>query len=398
MARQFTYIGTWGCDIQGGDKGKETSEGGIKTFLVNTADRLVMVANATPDVNAGIVVASRDGKFLYATDERKDLGGVHGNGGGVCAYKIDQETGTLEFLNEVSSAGAYPCNITTDASGRYVFVSNHGNHEDVVTRSVKTEQDTYKAVRTFDEGSIAMFPILEDGSLGECCDLHVHEGSSVVDWYQWTPHPHSIKIDPTSQFVLSGDKGSDRIYVYRIDYAHSRMIEVHVEHADPGCGPRHIAFHPTLPYMYINSELNSTVHSYHFDFETGKLTSIASEDTIPRPYTPPDPTDHFANNETADIRVHKSGKHLYVSNRGHNSIAVFDLDESGGITKSERVFTGGEIPRAIQIDLSGDVLYAVNQRTGNIVQFRLDGPGGIPAATGYEIQLSNPVCMEFVEL
>lgn len=396
MSKKIAYIGTWGSDIHGGDIGKEVSEGGIKTFLVDDNNHLELVANVSPNVNAGIICISPDKQYLYATDERKDLNGIHGNGGGVCAYKINQSDGTLEFLNEVSSAGAYPCYITIDESQKFLYVCNHANHEDVVTRSYLTQNGSYKAVRTFDEGSIAMFPIREDGRVGECCDLKVLTGSSIKDWFQWTPHPHSVKVDPSNNFLLSCDKGSDKIYVYRIDYENGRLIEVHCETAHSGSGPRHIAFHPTWPILYINGELDSTVHSYKFDFDSGKLQHLDVAKTIPIPYTPPDPNDLFAENATADIRVHKSGKYLYVSNRGHNSIAVFALDEFGKISPQERVSSNGEVPRAINFDLSGNILYAVNQRSGNITQYSVDENTGRLTDTGYELQVRNPVCMEFL--
>ena len=398
MSKTIAYIGTWGNDLQGGDKGKAVAAGGIQVFHLDTDKHLHFVSSVTPQVNSGILCCSPDKKFLYSTDERKDLNGVYGNGGGVCAYKVNQSDGSLEFLNEVSSAGAYPCYIAIDAGQRFLFVSNHANHEDAVTKSVCTPEGAYKAVRVFDEGSIAMFPILEDGFVGECCDLKVLAGSSIKEWYQWTPHPHSVKLDPSNTFLLSGDKGSDKIYVFRVDYEHGKLIEAYCENAKPGSGPRHIAFHPSLPFVYINSELDSTVHSFEMNFYNGSLRHMSKAKTIPVPYVPPDPDDQFAKNETADIRVHKSGRFLYVSNRGHNSIAIFILDENGNIEHVDRISSGGEIPRAIGFDLSGDTLYAVNQRSGNIAQFSVDEASGRLTPTGYELRLNNPVCIDFIKL
>lgn len=398
MGKTFAYIGTWGNDIQGAASGLSSAEGGIKTFQVGDDHQLQQIANVSPEVNAGIICISEDKRFLYATDERKDLHGINGNGGGVCAYKINQADGTLEFINEVSSAGAFPCYISTDHFGRFVYVSNHAHHDEVVTKSVKTENGTYKAVRTFDEGSVGMFPILADGSVGECCDLKVLTGSSVRDFFQWTPHPHSAKVDPSSNFLIVGEKGTDRVIVYRIDYENQKLVEAYEEKAELGCGPRHIAFHPVLPLMYVNSELDSTVHSYSIDAASGKLIHLGVARTIPDPYIPPDPNDMFAENATADIRVHKSGKFLYISNRGHNSIASYALDDSGGMKLIEFTLTKGEVPRAINFDQTGNLLYAVNQRTGNIVQFIVNEEDGTLSDPDYEIQLKNPVCMEFLQL
>jgi 6-phosphogluconolactonase len=396
--KQIAYIGAWGADIQGVNNPGE-GNGGIKAYAVTENGTMELIDKTTPQVNAGSMSISADGCFLYATDERKDFGGVHGNGGGVCAYSIDRRTGKLAFLNEVSSAGAYPCYLVVDSKRRYVFVSNHGNHEEAITKSLRTEQGTYITKRVFDEGSIGMFPIHEDGSLGECCDLKVLEGSSVVEWFQWTAHPHSVQIDPEEKFLFVGDKGSDLIRVYRIDYERGRLERVWEQQAQKGSGPRHIVFHPALPVLYCNSEQNNTVHAYRFENETGKMEHLDSAFTVPADYAPSHTGDTFDHNQTADIRIHKSGMFLYVSNRGHNSIVSFVLDTQGKMTLTGIVPSGGEIPRAMNFDTTGDALYVANQRTGNIVKFSVDyQTAGIPNQTDYEIQIQNPVSLQFLAL
>lgn len=395
----YAYIGTWGQDLQGGnEQGQQAAEGGIKTFRIKEDRTFDFIANVSPEVNAGIIHVSSDRRFLYATNERKDLNGQYGNGGGVCAYRINQEDGNLDFINEVSSVGAYPCYIIADHKNRYAFVSNHGNHDDVVTKVERNSKGEFEAVRVYDDGSIAMFPIHPDGSLGKCCDIKVLSGSSALERFQWSPHPHSVWIDPTNSFLISGDKGSDKIRVYRIDYENGKLNEVSVFDVLPGTGPRHIAFHPNLNIMYVNSEINSTVNAFEFDFNTGEMTLIDTIRTIPDSYVPSDLLDPFANNQTADLRVHHSGKYLYVSNRGHNSIASFKIDEGGKLQLIEYTSSIGQIPRAINFDLKGDHLYAVNQRTGNIVQYLVNENTGELSPTGYELSLSNPVCLQFVEI
>lgn len=396
--RKYIYIGTWGCDIQGDEREQPVQEGGIKTYRIKEDDTFEFVGNATPDVNAGIIHISLDKQYLYATDERKDFKGQYGNGGGVCAYRINQKNGTLEFINEVSSVGAYPCYIVTDYENRYAFVSNHGNHDDVITKVEINSKGGFKAVKVYDDGSIAMFPVRSDGSLGECCDIKVLQGSSVNERYQRSPHPHSVWIDPSNRFLISGDKGSDNVLVYLIDYSNGKLTELSGYQAIPGTGPRHIAFHPRLAVMYVNSEINSTVNVFQFDFEKGTMLHIDTVRTIPDPYTPPDPLDHFVDNFTADLRVHHTGKFLYVSNRGHNSIAAYQIDENGKLTLIGFTPSNGQVPRAINFDLNGDKLYAVNQRSGNIVQYHINTSTGELISTGYELQLSNPVCIQFAEI
>jgi 6-phosphogluconolactonase len=396
--RQIAYIGAWGADIQG-NKNPGEGDGGIKTYSVAENGAMEFIDKTTPQVNAGSISISADGCFLYATDERKDFGGAHGNGGGVCAYSIDRRTGKLALLNEVSSAGAYPCSIVVDRKRRYAFASNHGNHEEAITKSIRTEQGTYTAKRVFDEGSIAMFPIREDGSLGECCDLKVLDGSSVLDWFQWTAHPHSVMLNGTDKFLFSGDKGSDLIRVYRIDYDRGVLEGVWEQQTQEGSGPRHIVFHPVLPVLYCNSEQNNTVHAYRFENETGRLEHLDSAFTVPADYVPSHTGDTFDHNQTADIRIHKSGMFLYVSNRGHNSIVSFVLDTQGKMTLTGIVPSGGEIPRAMNFDTTGNALYVANQRTGNIVKFSVDyQTAGIPIQTDYEIQFQNPVSLQFLAL
>jgi 6-phosphogluconolactonase len=396
--KQIAYVGAWGADIQG-NKNHDSGDGGIKTYTVSENGAMELIDKVTPQVNAGSMSVSSDGCFLYATDEQKDFGGVHGNGGGVYAYRIDRQTGKLTLLNEVSSAGAYPCYIIADSKRRYAFVSNHGNHEEVITKSVRTECGTYIAKRVFDEGSIAMFPLREDGSLGDCCDLKVLEGGSVLDWFQWTAHPHSVQLDPEENFLFVGDKGSDLIQVYRIDYERGRLEGVWEQQTQKGSGPRHIVFHPALPVLYCNSEQNNTVHAYRFDKETGRLEWLDSAFTVPAHYAPSHTGDTFDHNQTADIRIHKTGMFLYVSNRGHNSIVSFVLDNEGKMTLAGIVPSGGEIPRAMNFDITGNTLYVVNQRTGNIVKFSVDyQTAGIPIQTDYEIRLKNPVSLQFLAL
>jgi len=391
--KQVAYIGAWGADLQGVNNPAD-GDGGIKVYAGDTSG-WSRTGSVTPQVNAGGMCIV--GNYLYATDERKDFGGVHGNGGGVCAYRIG-EAGMLTFLNEVSSAGAYPCHIATDSRRRYAFAANHGNHEEVVTKGVRTASGAYVARRVFDEGSVAMYPIGRDGSLGECVWLEVLEGGSVLPFFQDTPHPHSVCLDPTEQFLLSGDKGGDRICVWRVDYEKGSLQRVWEQRTEAGSGPRHLAFHPSLPVLYCNSEQDNTVHAYDFHFETGQMSHICGAATVPADYRPGTGGDMFDNNQTADMRVHKSGKFLYVSNRGHNSIAAYRIDSAGRLRLIEITPSGGEIPRAMNFDLPGDTLYVVNQRSGAVVPFGVDGETGRLARKTGPITVANAVNIQFTEV
>lgn len=395
MKKEMIYIGAWGADIQGVNN-PEAGDGGIKAFTADS-NTYRLISKATPEVNVGSMAVASNGENIYATNERKDLGGIHGNGGGIAAYAVD-ENGQISFLNEVSSAGAYPCYIVVDSQRRYAFAANHGNHEEVITRSVKTENGTYIAQRFFDEGSIGMFPILNDGSLGECCELKILEGSSELLLFQWTSHPHSVCLDPTEKYLLCADKGCDQIHVFEVDYQQGKLTKIWSQETEKASGPRHIAFHPVLPIFYCNSEQNHTVHAYSFDTATGKITHLDRSVTVSDSYQPKDdPTDIFARNQTADVKVHPSGKYLYVSNRGDDSIACYLLNEQGKMDLIEIVSSEGAIPRSMNFDLSGEHLYVVNQRTGTIVKFKVHAATGKLQSTGIEIQVNNPVNIQFSE-
>lgn len=394
----YAFVGAWGGDIQGTGKNiySQKHEGGINTFRIDDQNKLTFVANVTPMVNSGIICVSSDGQYLYSTDERKDLDGVKGKGGGVCAYKINRETGELIFINEVSSAGAFPCYIAIDSQRRYVFVSNHASHDEVITRSVLTDRGTYIGERVFDEGSVAMFPVHEDGSLGECCDLKIITGSSINDWFQWTPHPHSVVLDPNEKFLLSGDKGIDQILVFEIDYENGKLLDAYRQDAEKGSASRHLVFHPTLPVVYCNSEQNNTVHAYKFDFETGKMSHFDRAKTIPDDYKPEKPDRMFGINMPADICIHKSGNFLFVSNRGHNSIVTYRINAEGKMELMGYTPVEGEVPRIIEMDAPHDMMYSVNQRSGNVVQFSFDSATGVLTPTGEEVTLNNPTCIDFL--
>lgn len=396
MAQELALVGAWGADIQGVNN-PEAGDGGLKVYRIQNDGRMELVGKSTPEINIGSLTVPGNGDYIYATDERKDFGGIHGNGGGIAAYKLNKETGEVVFLNEVSSAGAYPCYITGDSQRKYVFTANHGNHVEVVTVAVKEADGTFSAKRYFDEGSVVMFPIQADGSVGKACDVQTLTGFSVMPLFQWTSHPHSVWLDPTEKYLLVGDKGTDLIRVFEVDYENGKLISVNNFKTLEGLCPRHIAFHPNLPVFYCNGEQDHTVHAFGFDDQTGNITYIGGQTTVGPDYEDrDDPTDIFSHNQTADLRVHKSGKYLYVSNRGDDSIASFKIDaDTGMIQPIEIVPSGGAIPRAINFDKSGDLLYVVNQRSNLVVPFKVDELTGHLIPTGQTMTVNSPVNIQF---
>ena len=249
------------------------------------------------------------------------------------------------------------------------------------------------AVANYGAGSTASFPIKENGSLGEAASVMQHEGSSVNEARQKGPHAHSVNFSPDNRFVVTADLGTDEVYVFRADPATGTIepndppsAKVH-----PGGGPRHFTFHPSAKYSYAINELDSTVTAFQYDAERGAMEVIQTISTLPEGY---EETSH-----TAEVVAHPSGKFLYGSNRGHDSIAVFSVDQATGkLTSVEQVSTQGKTPRNFALDPTGAYLFAENQATDDVFQFRVDQETGRLTPTGQKLSVGAPVCLRFVEL
>ncbi|ADB63238.1 6-phosphogluconolactonase (plasmid) [Haloterrigena turkmenica DSM 5511] len=298
-----------------------------------------------------------DGETLYAV-ERVD-------GGRVSAYRIDAESGGLERLNGRSSEGAGPCYVSVDATGQYAFVANYQG------------------------GTVAAYPLADDGRLGEATDVVRHEGSGPDPERQAVPHPHAIAPGPENRFRYAPDLGTDRIEIYRADESGAlRPAEAGPTTVRAGAGPRHIAFHPTEPYCYVVDELESTVTAYERDAESGELAAIDRTTTLPAAFD--------GTNEPADVHVHPSGRWVYVSNRGHDSVAVFAVDAATGrLELLAHEPTRGETPRDIALAPDGEVLLACNQHGDAVVSFAIDETGRLEKIAALDVP--KPVCATFLE-
>lgn len=304
------------------------------------------------------------GKYLYAANEVAAYQGERA--GSVGAFAIDGKTGKLTPINQVSSHGAGPCHVSVDAKGETVMVANYGG------------------------GSVAAFTVAADGRLRESTSFHQHFGKGADAKRQERAHAHSINPSPGNRWAVAADLGTDALYVYRLD-GHAGSItpqgQEQVKTA-PGAGPRHFAWHPGGRHGYAVNELNNTVTVYRWDEATGTLTPGASVGTLPAGFGEV--------SHTAEVRVHPSGKALYVSNRGHDSIAVFGLGNPAAPKLVQHMATGGVQPRNFTLDKAGRWLLAANQRTGSVVVFRVGADGRL-AETGKKIELSQPVCLRLLE-
>jgi 6-phosphogluconolactonase len=275
----------------------------------------------------------------------------------------------LTFLNRVSSGGAGPCHLVVDKTGKNVLVVNYGS------------------------GSTAVLPLEADGRLKEASSFVQHQGSSIDKKRQQGPHAHSVNLSADNRFAMVADLGLDQVLVYRFDAAKGSITpnEPPFAAVKPGSGPRHFAFHPGGKFAYVINEMASTVTAFTYDAARGVLKETQTITTLP--------ADFSGVNHTAEVQVHPSGKFVYGSNRGHNSIAVFTVDvKKGTLTSVEQVSTQGKTPRNFGIDPTGRWLLAANQDTDNVVVFRIDAKTGRLTPTGQVLEVGAPVCVKFVAL
>ncbi len=304
-------------------------------------------------------------RFLYAVGEEREVG--KRKLGAVMAFSIDPASGMLTLLNEQPSGGNGPCHLSLDHDGRCVLVANYGS------------------------GSVAAIPIQPDGTLGEPAAMIQHEGSSVNPQRQAGPHAHFITADPGNHFALACDLGLDKVLIYRLDAAKASLTtnQPPAGSLKPGLGPRHLAFHPNGRFAYVTSEMGCTVTAFNYDAKRGALEEIETLSTLPK--------DFSGKSYCAEIQMHPSGKFLYVSNRGHDSIAVFSVDsDTGKLKLLECTSTHGKFPRHFTLDPTGNWLLAENQNSDSVFVFRVDPKTGLLTATGESITLGAPVCAVFL--
>lgn len=303
-------------------------------------------------------------KFLYAISEIDSFNGR--KTGGVSAYSIDPASGKLTLLNQQTSGGPGPCHVSVDKSGKVVLVANYGG------------------------GSVESIPIGSDGKLGEPGTFIQHQGKSVDASRQEAPHAHSINVDPGNRFAVAADLGLDRVLVYKLETRKGTLTPNDPPYTTvkPGSGPRHFAFHPTGLYGYVINEMACTVTGFSWDGKKGVLNEVQTISTLPGSVE--------KGFSTAEVQVHPTGKFLYGSNRGHNSIAAFEIGREGKLEKIQIEPTQGKTPRNFGIDPTGQWLLAANQDSDTIVVFKIDQKTGKLQATGKTVEVGKPVCVKFL--
>ena len=322
---------------------------------------------AAESANPSFLAVHPTRDLLYAVNE---VGTFEGKpGGSVSAFTINREAGTLSALNRQSSMGGGPAHLTVDHGGRNVLVANYGG------------------------GSVAVLPIGPDGALKPASAFIQHTGSSVNPERQKQPYAHSVNVDASDRFAYVADLGIDKVMIYRLDGAKGTLVASDPPFAatQPGSGPRHLALHPQGRFAYVINELQNSVTAFARDPERGGLTALQTIPTLPAEQKA------LSNYSTAEVLVHPSGRFLYGSNRGHDSIAVFSIDQtSGRLTFVETQPTQGSTPRGFGIDPSGAYLLAGNQRSDSVVVFRINQETGRLTPTGSKIEVGAPVSVKFV--
>lgn len=314
----------------------------------------------------GFLAVHPDGEILYAVGRDSETGSVPV--GFAAAFAINRANGNLEALNRASTAGRGAAHVAVNATATALAAVNYG------------------------DGNTVSLTLEPDGRVGSLVSDMRHEGSSVHAQRQTEPHPHSANFTPDGQFVIVPDLGTDELVSYAIDSQTARLERTPGPQLmmEPGSGPRHMTFHPNGSRAYVINELASTITVLDYGPEAGALTAIQTVSTLPDGYDGP-------TNTTAEVLVHPSGRFLYGSNRGSNTIAVFGIDSSSGrLDPIERVSTGGDWPRNFRLSPDGRFLLVANQRSDNVQVFRVDSDTGQLKATGVAISVPNPMCVRFV--
>lgn len=347
------YVGTYTAG---------TESKGIYRFTLDLdTGQLTPAGEPAAAANPSFLAFHPSGRFLYAVSEVRDF---EPNAGAVSAFAIDPKTGALTLLNQQSSKGPGPCHLSLDKDGKNVLVANYGG------------------------GSVAVLPVQADGRLKTSSTLLQHLGSSVNPRRQAAPHAHSINLDPVNRYALVADLGLDKVFVYRFEAGAGTLLPHDPQsfQTAPGAGPRHLAFRPGGANAYVINEMTSTVTALRWDAANGELTEIQTLSTLPEGFS--------GDNSTAEVVVSPDGKFLYGSNRGHDSIAIFAIDQaSGRLTPVGHQPTLGKTPRNFAIDPSGAYLLAANQGSDTLAVFRIDRATGRLTPVGAPVSVPRPVCV-----
>lgn len=365
---QLVYIGTYT-----GAKNAKVESKGIYVFGFNSeSGKLEPMGLAGEVKSPSFLAIAPSRKYLYCVSEAPVGTATPAKPatGGVSSFSIDKDTGKLTLLNQESSEGSGPCHVSLDHTGKTLLVANYGS------------------------GHVASLPVKDDGSLAKAATVYQHEPASKANpKRQEGPHAHSINVDESNKFAFAADLGCDRVFIYKLNAAEGKLTPNAPAFGTvpAGGGPRHFAFHPNGKHAYVCNEMTCTVTAFEYDAARGALTE---KDTVS---TLPDGVAVEPKFSTAETQVHPSGKFAYVSNRGHNTIAVYSVDASSGKLKLvQNAPSVVETPRNFGIDPSGKWLIATGQSSSNLAVFAIDASTGKLNPTGQILEVGSPVCVKFL--
>jgi 6-phosphogluconolactonase len=345
------YIGTY--TSEGGSRGIYRAE------LDAASGKLSQPILAAEANGPSFVAIHPNGRFLYAVHEP--------TGGDVSAFRIGSD-GKLTKINSQSSGGGGPCHVSVSPDGKCVFTASYG------------------------AGSLACLPVKNDGSLAEASEVIKNEGNGPNKSRQEGPHLHSIYADASNRFVYACDLGTDEVLMYRLDSSAGSLTPLNPPSAKvpPGGGPRHLALHPDGRFAFVNDEMGNAVTVFERNPSTGLLNSVQTISTLPGGRDVP-------GNTTSEIALHPTGKWLYVSNRGHDSIAVFAVGSGGKLSLVEITLAGVAVPRGFGIAPSGRWLVVAGQKSNDLTALSIDPKTGKLSSGPNRISVAQPVCVAFAE-
>jgi 6-phosphogluconolactonase len=333
---------------------------GIYVYKFNTSTGAMEKVSSIFTENPSYLALTKDKKYVYSVNENGD------NKGGVSSFSFDQATGKLTKINSQLSNGDHPCYVSVDNTGKWVVVGNYTG------------------------GNLSVYPVKEDGSLGEAAQVIQHTGGSVNKDRQDKPHVHSVVFTPDGRYLAVADLGTDKLYMYPFDASADKPVnEKAVENPTaPGAGPRHIIFHKSLPYAYTIEEMSGKVSVYSVG-DGGTLKNIQSITSHPKGYK--------GDIGSAAIKISGDGKSLYASNRGEsNTIATFTIDQQTGKIKSQKIISsGGKAPRDFTVDPTDKFILSANGGSDNITIMKRNAGTGVPELTGKQVAIPQPVCLVF---
>jgi 6-phosphogluconolactonase len=352
----------FGCytNAKSGSKGVYVSGFDAEKGVLGEAE--IAVETASPS----FLAPHPNKKWLYAVGE---MGAPGQKGGAVSAFSISASDGRLSLINQVSSVGSGPCHISVDRTGAMAVVANYGG------------------------GSVASYSILENGALSEARSFIQHEGSGVNPKRQAGPHAHSMNFSPDNRFAFACDLGLDKVLIYKADPAAGTISGQGFATVPPGSGPRHFAFHPTGRFAFVNNEMLMTVTSFAYDAAAGSLKEVETVSTLPE-------ADRGKEGfSTAETVAHPNGRFVYVSNRTHDTIAVFTCDPATGrLKRVQNASAEGRIPRNFCLDPSGRWMIVAHQDGNTAALFQVDAESGRLTFTGRKIAVGGAVCVRFLAL